>query len=358
MSFTFRPAVRENVPLIIGLIGGTGSGKTVSGLELATGLAGGKPFCGIDTESGRMKHYADHYKFDHGDLGPPFRPDRYIEAIVAADKAGYPVVIVDSTSHVWAGTGGVLDWHEEELQRMAGEDWKKREACNMAAWIKPKMSHKSMVQRLLQLRCHLILCFRAEPKVEMTKKDGKWEIVPKVTKTGKDGWVPVCEKNLPFELTMSFLLTDDAPGVPLPIKLERDHRPMVPLDTPLSREVGVKLAAWAAGGKAPPASESEHAIGLISDDQAAHLRRLCRTGGVSLDKFLEVGELGDVRDLPAADYAKAVKWIEKRFDEAVTLRLIDKATDEGEGAAILELCKTLPFHKRAVEAFNNRFQQR
>ena len=32
---------------------------------------------------------------------------------------------------------------------MAGDDWKKREACKMAAWIKPKMAHKQMVQRLL-----------------------------------------------------------------------------------------------------------------------------------------------------------------------------------------------------------------
>jgi hypothetical protein len=26
------------------------------------------------------------------------------------------------------GDGGVLDWHEEEVDRMAGTDWKKREA--------------------------------------------------------------------------------------------------------------------------------------------------------------------------------------------------------------------------------------
>ena len=33
MTFEFRPAVRENVPLLIGLAGGTGSGKTFSAMR-------------------------------------------------------------------------------------------------------------------------------------------------------------------------------------------------------------------------------------------------------------------------------------------------------------------------------------
>ena len=141
MAFTFRPAVREDVSLLIGLSGGTGSGKTRSAFRLATGIAGGRPFAVIDTEAGRAKHYADAFRFDHGDLKPPFRPSAYEDAIKAADDAKYPVIVVDSMSHEWAGEGGILDWQEDELQRMAGDDWKKREACKMAAWIKPKMAH-------------------------------------------------------------------------------------------------------------------------------------------------------------------------------------------------------------------------
>ena len=122
-----------------------------------------------------------------------------------------------SVRHLWAGEGGMLEWQEEELDRMAGDDWKKREACRMASWIKPKMQHKAFVQRLLQLRAHLILCFRAEEKVEMVKDDnGKTRIVPKRSTTGLDGWMPVCEKSLPYELTVSFLLMPDNPGVPHP----------------------------------------------------------------------------------------------------------------------------------------------
>lgn len=252
MTFAFKTAVRENVPLLLGLAGGTGSGKTYTAMRLASGIAGGKPFALIDTEAGRGKHYADQFKFDHGDLHAPFRPDAYTEAILAADRAGYPVIVVDSMSHVWAGDGGVLDWQEEELDRMAGQDWKKREGCKMAAWIRPKTSHKKMVQRLLQVRAHLILCFRAEEKVEMTRgDDGKMKIVPKQSLTGLDGWIPICEKNLPFELTASFLLLAREPGVPHPIKLQEQHRPLFPLDVPITEESGKRIAEWAAGGAGP-----------------------------------------------------------------------------------------------------------
>lgn len=258
MTFTFRRAVREGVGLLIGLAGGTGSGKTYSAMRLASGIAGDKAFAVIDTEAGRAKHYADKFNFDHGDLKPPFRPDAYIEAIKAADDAGYPVIVVDSVSHVWAGDGGVLDWQEDELTRMAGDDWKKREACKMAAWIKPKMGHKAMVQKLLQVRATVILCFRAEEKVEMTRDErGKMQIVPKQGPTGLHGWMPVCEKNLPFELTCSFLLTADAPGYPKPIKLQEQHKELFPLDKVINEQSGKLVAQWAQGKpkeSAPPQS--------------------------------------------------------------------------------------------------------
>lgn len=253
MAFSFRPAVRENVGLLIGLISASGGGKTMSALRIAKGICGDALPAVIDTEGGRAKHYADFFKFDHGDLTPPFTPARYLEAIQAADKAGYPVIIVDSMSHEHAGEGGLLDWHESELQRMAGDDWKRREACNMAAWIKPKMAHKEFVQRLLQVRAHLILCFRAEPKVRMVKSE-----------TGKiliedAGFMPVCEKNLPFELTVSFLLHPDEPGMPThPLKLQKQHRPMFLRHDgagsmqPIDEKCGQAIAAWAKGAKPEP----------------------------------------------------------------------------------------------------------
>jgi hypothetical protein len=253
MTFTFRPATREQVGLLIGVAGPSGSGKTFSAMRLATGITpAGRRFAVIDTEAGRAKHYADIFKFDHGDLQPPFRPSTYADAIKAADEAGYPVIVVDSCSHEHAGEGGLLDWQEEELNRMAGNDWQKREACKMAAWVKPKMAHKQMVQRLLQVRAHLILCFRAEQKVEMVRgQSGRMEIQPKKIAAGFSDWIPICEKNLLYELTTSFLLTPDRPGVPLPIKLQEQHRDFFPAGQTINEKAGELLAAWAQGGSKP-----------------------------------------------------------------------------------------------------------
>jgi hypothetical protein len=255
----FRPAVRENVGLLIGLAGGTGSGKTFSAMRLASGIAGTQRFCVIDTEAGRAKHYADQFKFDHGDLAPPFSPARYAEAIAAADEAGYPAIVVDSVSHEHAGEGGLLDMFEEEFERMG-----RRDAVKMTAWIKPKGAHKKMVSRLLQVRAHLILCFRAEEKVDIVTvvEDGKkrTKIVPKVTRTGLEGWTPIAEKNLPYELTASFLLTADAPGIPKPIKLQQQHRALFPLDQPITEESGRRLAQWASGA---PKAEGRASTGSV-----------------------------------------------------------------------------------------------
>jgi len=250
MTITFRKAVRENVGLIIGIAGPSGSGKTFSAMRLAAGMSQGKPFAVIDTEAGRAKHYADRFAFDHADLQPPFRPGAYADAIKAADEAHYPVIVVDSCSHEHAGDGGLLDWHEEELDRMAGSDWKKRESCKMAAWIKPKTAHKRFVSSMLQVRAHLILCFRAEQKIEIVTNNGRAEIQPKKIASGFSDWIPICEKNLLYELTASFLLTPEHPGIPKPIKLEAQHKAVISVTSPLDEQAGQKLAEWAKGGHA------------------------------------------------------------------------------------------------------------
>jgi hypothetical protein len=303
-TFTFRPAQRENVSLIIGLIGPSGGGKTFTGMELASGIAGDKPFAVIDTEAGRAKHYADRFKFDHADLRPPFRPGSYADAIKAADDAHYPVILVDSFSHEHAGEGGLLDWHEEEFQRLGGRD-----TVKMTAWIKPKMAHRKMMGRLLQVRAHLILCFRAEQKIEIRKNsEGKTEIVPKTTLAGFTDWIPIAEKSLPYELTASFMLMPDKPGYPVPIKLQEQHRPLFPLDKPITRDSGAKLAAWAKGGKpvdrvvedkpkpvapstgdllptpAPKKKDETPLPGVDSDDEAQAIVKAIDTEKAKLDR--------------------------------------------------------------------------
>lgn len=341
-NFQFRPAVRENVGLWINLIGGTGSGKTFTAMRLASGIAGSRPFVVLDTENRRALHYADQFKFDHAEIRPPFRPMAYQDAIVAADAAGYPVIVVDSGSHVWAGDGGILDWQEEELNRMAGDDYGKRERVKMSAWIKPKMAHKHMVQKLLQVKAHIILCLRAEEKIEMVKNSqGRLEVQKKQSLTGKDGWIPICDKSLPFEATCSFLLLASNPGIPNPIKLQEQHKALFPLDVPITEESGKRLASWATGalpinqptaaphvvdsgpanigkpydgelsdGGIPQAQFNAAAPVYISKEQITTLLSYCEQLGINVSRVLLKVKAQSVEQIPTDLYDRCISFID------------------------------------------------
>lgn len=255
MTVTFNKVTRGNIGLLLMVAGGTGSGKTWSAMELAKGMALGKRFAVCDTERGRAAIYADQFDFDGFELDAPFTPERYLEVVLEAERLGYPVLVIDSMSHEWEGVGGLLDWHEQE---MGGN-----QAKNLSAWIKPKGAHRAFVNRTLQAKPHIIMCFRAAEKVEAVRVNGKMEIKPKQSLTGLDGWLPITEKNLPYEATASFMLIADRPGLPHAIKLPDPLRPLIPLDRPLSAETGTALARWAAGAKPSDIGYSVMAAGRM-----------------------------------------------------------------------------------------------
>ncbi len=341
MTFHYAPAVRERVSLIIALAAASGGGKTLSALKIARGLAGGddgKIFV-LDTEAGRAKHYAvgpgekpgpDRFAFQHGDLKPPFTPEAYADAIKAADDAGAEVIVVDSCSHEWEGEGGLTEMHDAAVeaavlraQKNHNATWgpfdpdRARDKASIGAWKEPKTRHKRFVNRLLQSRAHLILCLRAEEKlrIEQVKDDrgrSKTVIVQPKDLPDNERWVPICEKRFMFEMTVSLVLTPQAPGIPVPIKLQAQHRAAVPLDKHLSEETGRQLAAWAAGGqpqspqiaagKAAPSSSSPQprdgaADGLSLEDMAREAAQRGRDvfeafyAGRSRDEKLRIKEI-------------------------------------------------------------------
>lgn len=239
----FIPAVRDKASLLIALAGSSGSGKTYSALSMAQGMG---RVAMIDTEHGRSSHYADFFQFDVAQLEAPFSPARYLEAIQAADQAGYDVLIIDSMSHEWAGAGGVIAMADKEL---ADNKWMKPPLN----WSKPKGAHKKMMNALLQIRPHVIFCLRAEPKIGIEKQivDGKEKTV-----IIDLGWKPVCEKMFMYEMTCSFMLYDDAPGVPQPLKLQQQHAEAFPSGKQITSETGRVLAEWARSGSGRELSKS------------------------------------------------------------------------------------------------------
>lgn len=111
-------ATREKSKLRIALAGVSGGGKTLGALLLASGLTGGdfSKVCLIDTEHRRGELYANRSDLGIGEfwyieLKAPYSPDRYKECVDAAVQKVGPngVVIVDSLSHAWNSSGGVLE---------------------------------------------------------------------------------------------------------------------------------------------------------------------------------------------------------------------------------------------------------
>jgi len=265
-DLTFKRAVRGRFAPLIMISGPSGTGKTYSALRLASGMAGpnGK-ICVADTDRGRARLYADRFKFDTLDLIEPYRPQLFEAAARAAQAQGADVLIVDNFGHEWAGPGGVLEWHEQELERMAGDDFARREAVKMIGWAKVKPAHKKMLQRLYQLNLPIILCTYAERKVavkEITDNRGRKKMQPVDL-----GFQPVGDKDIAFAMTASLLLDDVAhPGRPKPIKaLLADLEPIIHLDRPLDEETGAAIAAWARGDaptqKKTPAPVSSEGAG-------------------------------------------------------------------------------------------------
>ena len=194
----YTRAVRENTNVLIALAGASGSGKTYSAMQLATGICGDEPFAVVDTEARRALHYADQFDFEHVSLAPPFTPARYLESLKPLVARGFKAVIIDSGSHEWEGEGGVLEWADAE------EAGGKKPPSQ---WIKPKGAHKRLVNGLLQCGTNLIICLRASDKMHIERIGGG---KVKITETG---WMPICEKRFMYEMTTSFTLDPVHPGV-------------------------------------------------------------------------------------------------------------------------------------------------
>jgi hypothetical protein len=232
---SFKPAVRQGTPAQISLWGPTSAGKTRSALLLARGLVGPNGKIGvIDTENGRATNYDNEAGgWLHCDLQPPFTPARYLEKVLEAEREGINCLIIDSTSHVWEGEGGVLDMAGQV--RMEG----------LGKWKTPKMEYKRFGNHCLRNRMHMIYCFRAKEKFVQVGKG-------KEAKIESRGMVPVCDAMFPYEMSFDFQLSRET-HAPVQIKRPDALGHMFKIGEPLTVPHGKAIADWIAGGKAADA---------------------------------------------------------------------------------------------------------
>jgi len=208
-----RKAEREGSRLVFAFAGWTGKGKTYTAIQFAYGLAGynASKIGFIDAENRRGSLLADILenstrptkdRFLIGDLYAPFSPARYSAAIEDFQQAGVEVLIIDSVTHEWEGTGGCQDIAEEGSPKIPRWDLAKRE-------------HKKFMNKMLQSDMHIICCVRAREKTKPEKRGGKTEFVDY-------GLQPIQEKNFMFEVTASLMMFDEGrrqEGIKIPAAL-------------------------------------------------------------------------------------------------------------------------------------------
>jgi hypothetical protein len=270
--------------MLIGIVGPPGGGKTYSALRLATGMRALRkgPIVLIDTERRRAIKYASAFDFMHVPFPPPFRPTDFLQAVRDQLKLNPAAIIVDSLSDEHEGEGGVIDWHDTEVERFKGNEH--------AAWGKPKGDRKRMIGGFLQINTPLIFTFRAREKtVQQAGRNGKKEVV-------NIGYQPIAPMEIIHALDLTCILPPRAEGVPtwrsdkagegFIIKLPEYLKPFVREGQPLSEQMGEAFARWAKGDVAQPATQPDQDRQPSAKDRLfAAARAAADQGRQALDVF-------------------------------------------------------------------------
>jgi hypothetical protein len=129
-------------------------------------------------------------KFKTLSLLPPYSPDRYIEAIKTCEATqGVEVLIIDSVTHLWKGTGGLL-----EYQNSLGGKYQD--------WAKTTPLYQKWLNAILYSRLHVITTNRKKQAYNMLTDGNK----TKVEKAGLDDEI---RTGYEYEMTLAFEIIND-----------------------------------------------------------------------------------------------------------------------------------------------------
>jgi hypothetical protein len=295
-----RKARRSATKLRLLLTGPSGAGKTWGALQIAKGM-GGKTVV-IDTEEGSSDLYDHLHDFDVIDLRPSFSPERYIEAIKAAEEAGYEVIVIDSVTHCWSGPGGCLEILEDVAKaQFRGNTW------SAFSVITPRW--RAFVDAILRSPAHVICCGRSKTETAQVDDHGK-------KKVAKLGMKIEARDGLEFEFTLVLDLIHDGHYA----TVSKDRTGLFAGDPkPITVETGERLAAWLAGGTptvTPPSEKYLQAAAFIGKAATdADLRKATK----AIDGYVVAGQL------------TSDEW--SRLTDAINERLAAIETTAGEPAA-------------------------
>ena len=254
-KYAAAPAIRSEEPLLLGMIGPPGGGKTLSALKLAKGMQSvrGGDIIVIDTEGGRSRKYNDQIPFKIVELTNG-RSGDFLEAIRAQLPLNPAAVVVDSMSDEHEA---YLEWHGEMVPKMGNNEW--------AAWAKPKAARKQLISGILKIKTPLIFTFRAREKTKQNPDPN----AKRNEKIINIGWQPVAPLEIVHTLDLTCILPPRADGVPVwksdkigedfIIKLPNYLAPFIEQGQPLSEAMGAEFARWARGDTPPARSAARTA---------------------------------------------------------------------------------------------------
>jgi KaiC/GvpD/RAD55 family RecA-like ATPase len=228
----FKKAERKKAKLRLALSGTSGSGKTYGALQIAKGI-GGKVAV-LDTERGSASLYADMMDFDVVELGPPYEPERFVEVMDAAAKAGYDVLVIDSITHEWKGAGGML----EIVDNIARAKFR---GNSYAAWNEGDKRHRRFVDAMLHSPMHIIVTMRSKAVYVEGERNGKKTIQ-------KQGAAPEQRDGIEYEFTAVLDLTVDGN---LAVK-SKDRTRLFGDPFVITEDTGRQLREWLESGVEVP----------------------------------------------------------------------------------------------------------
>lgn len=182
----FKKAKREQVWLKVLITGPSGSGKSYSALRLAKGIIGktGGDIAYIGTEGSRDLYYSSEFEYDLLQLEEPYTPEKYIEAVDEAIKAGYKCLIIDSLTHAWLEINKIHD-------KMPGNSF--------TNWGKVKPRYEALTSKILLSPIHVIATARGKDQWVLEEQNGRQ--VPR-----KVGLGAQVDKDATYNYTVSFTL--------------------------------------------------------------------------------------------------------------------------------------------------------
>jgi hypothetical protein len=297
------------------------------------------------------------------DFDPPFRADRFREAILAQLPRKPACIIVDSISDEHDGEGGRLDWHEEVIDDIlrdrnsnvenydprARSQQGARFSLAMEGWQMPSAARKRLAASINRIgSTPLILNFRAEEKTKPKKqqKNGREVNVPT-----NIGYQPIAPAMIVHALDVVCLLPARADGVPkwrsdrtdqdFVLKLPTQFRNLFTEGRRITPEIGAALATWAKGEPDGSGTVAPETRPVAPAAPASEMRRPTKTFGELLDEIIQEDGFQGLLDARAHWDQKGddrkVRWIDDRWEQ-----LAEKARAADAKRAVAEPETSLP----------------